>query len=158
MNLDTMNDNRLEQLFRNCLAAIMENKPNKADAETLIGEINAVWQKRLSAAEAGDYKAESPEIGVLKTAGYKVGNDGLATSARWALLDHIMSGVLPFVGSPAHMREWGEPNSLARYRKVHRVIASFRTSARNQDWLAKAFNDWSEDLDYLEREWQHKVS
>ena len=158
MNLDTMNDNRLEQLFRNCLAAIMENKPNKADAETLIGEINAVWQKRLSAAEAGDYKAESPEIGVLKTAGYKVGNDGLATSARWALLDHIMSGVLPFVGSPAHMREWGEPNSLARYRKVHRVIASFGTSARNQDWLAKAFNDWSEDLDYLEREWQHKVS
>ena len=157
MNLDTMNDNKLEQLFRNCLAAIMENKPNKAQAEILIGEINAVWQKRLSAADAGDYKAESPEIGVLKTAGYKVGNDGLTTSARWALLDHIMSGVLPFVGSPAHMREWGEANSLVRYRKLHRVIAGFRTSARNQEWLAKAFDDWNEDLDYLEREWQPRV-
>lgn len=59
MNLDAMNDNKLEQLFRNCLAAIMENKPNKAHAEILIGEINAVWQRRLSAADAGDYKGPS---------------------------------------------------------------------------------------------------
>ena len=157
MNLDAMNDNKLERLYRNCIAAVMENKPDKARAQELIGEINAVWQKRLGAAEAGTYKAESPETGVLKTAGYQVGNDGLARSARRALLDHIMSGVLPFVGSPAHMREWGEPNSLVRYRKLHRVIAGFRTSARNQDWRAKAYDDWSEDLEYLEREWQPKV-
>lgn len=58
MDLDAMSDNKLERLFRNCLAAIMENKPNKAHAEILIDEINAVWQKRLSAADAGAYKAE----------------------------------------------------------------------------------------------------
>jgi len=157
MNLDAMDDNKLEIMYRHCLAAIMENKPNKADAEKRIGEINAVWQKRLRAADAGDYKAESPEIGVLRTVGYRVGNDGLATSARWALLDHVMSGVLPFVGSPAHMLEWGDADSLVRYRKLHRVIASFRTSVRNQEWLARAFDDWGEDLDYLEREWQPKA-
>lgn len=93
----------------------------------------------------------------MKTAGYRVGSNGLSTQRRWALLDQVMGGVLPFVGSPAHMLEWGEPNSRVRYRKLHRVIAGFRTGAKSQDWLAKAFADWSEDLDYIEREWKPRV-
>lgn len=156
MNLEAMSDNDLGNLYRNCLAAILQDKPTKARAQEIIEEINAVWQARLSAAVKGDYKAESPEIGVLKTIGYHVGNDGPRTQARWRLLDYVMSNVLPFVGSPAHMHEWGEPNSLTRYRKLHRALASFRTRAGNQPHLVESHRKWDEDIDYIEREWKPK--
>lgn len=157
MNLEAMTDGKLEQLYRNCLAAILENKPNRKQAEAIIDEINLVWQARLDAVIAGNYKPDSPETGVLKTVGYQVGNQGLPAKARRAILDYVIAGTLPFVGSPAHMREWGEPNTLTRYRKLHRVLAGFRTSAGKQPDLARAHDHWDEDIDYIEREWRPKV-
>lgn len=156
-SVEEMSDGELEQLFRNCLSAIAGEKPNATRAATKISAINAVWRKRLAAAQAGSYKPESPETGVLKTIGYRVGRQGEKTKTRWALLDFVMRGELPFVGSPAHMAEWGEPNGLVRYRKLHRVLAGFRTSAANRPELAQAFADWAEDLDWLETEWRPKV-
>lgn len=158
MNINAMSDKEIEQLYRNCLNAIIDEKPTKDRAAALIVDINAVWKSRLGAMLAGQYKPESPDIGVLKTMGYQVGHSGLATKSRWALLDHVMKGTLPFVGSPAHMHEWGEPYSLMRYRKLHRVLAGFRTSASQQDNLAKAHDDWSEDLDYIERTWKPNLT
>lgn len=49
------------------------------------------------------------------------------------------------------------PNSLFMIVVYLRLRRLLRTSARNQDWRAKAYDDWSEDLEYLEREWQPKV-
>lgn len=59
-----MSDNKLEQLYRNCLSAIIEQKPDKSLAEALIEEINAVWQQRLGAVASAGYKAEGSEVGV----------------------------------------------------------------------------------------------
>lgn len=159
MDLTKMSDAELERMFRNCVNAIMQGKPNAAEAERRLSEINAVWQARLSAAVIGQYKADSPEIGVLKTVGYQVGKDGLPVPARRALLDYVMSGDLPFVGSPAHMLEWGNANTSARYRKLHRVLAGFATKARTQGpHMSTAGADWESDLAYIEEVWKPKVS
>ncbi|MEC3911029.1 hypothetical protein U5A82_11275 [Sphingobium sp. CR2-8] len=97
-------------------------------------------------------------LGVLKTIGYKVGLDGLPPNDRRLRLDYVMSGALPFVGSPAHMQEWGQPLSFVRYRKLHRVLAGFATSAKNQGpHMVHAAEDWMEDLDYIERVWKPKL-
>lgn len=158
MNLGKMSDIELEQMYRNCVEAIVRDKANKAGAEKRLEEINAVWRARLSAAAAGQYKADSPETGVLKTVGYQVGGDGLPPDARRQRLDYVMSGELPFVGSPAHMLEWGDPLSLSRYRKLHRVLAGFATSARSQGpRMAAAADDWTQDLAYIEAVWKPQV-
>lgn len=158
MDLRKMSDSALEQMYRNCIEAIVRDKPTKATAETRLEEINAVWQARLGAATAGQYKADSPEVGVLKTIGYRVGLDGLPLSGRRLRLDYVMSGVLPFVGSPTHMHEWGEPLSPVRYRKLHRVLAGFATSAKSQGpHMVHAAEDWTEDLAYIERVWKPQL-
>lgn len=158
MNLDRLSDTDLERMFRNCVSAIVSNKPNAEEARARLEAINAVWQVRLQAAAQGRYKADSPEIGVLKKIGYHVGKDGQPTAGRQALLDHAMSGDLPFTGSPAHMLEWGTPMSATRYRKMHRVIASFATSARTQgDHMSDAGSDWEADLRYIEQMWKVRV-
>ena len=158
MDLGRMSDIELEQMYRNCIEAILEDKPTKAAAKSRLDEINAVWKARLSAAAAGQYKAESPKVGVLKTVGYQVGGDGLPPNERRDRLDYVMTSALPFVGSPAHMHEWAEPRSLSRYRKLHRVLAGFITSATSEGpHKANAAEDWAEDLAYIEREWRPQV-
>lgn len=157
MNLNTMSDGDLEQMFRNCVNAIAEGKPNAAEAQAWLSAINAVWKVRLAAAAAGLYKAETPEIGVLKTIGYQVGKDGVPRARRRALLDYAMSGDLPFVGSPAHMLQWGDPGSETRYRKVHRVLARLTAKARALgDHMSAAAETWEEDIAYIEQAWRAK--
>lgn len=160
MDLRKLSDGELEQMYRNCIEAITRDKVIviRLAAEARLEEINAVWKERLAAAAAGHYKADSPERGVLATVGYKVGGDGLPQGARRVRLDFVMTGELPFVGSPAHMLEWAEPRSRARYRKLHRVIAGFATSARSQGpHMASAAEEWTEDLAYIEAVWEPQV-
>lgn len=154
MNIPTMSDQQLENLYRNCINAIAKDKPTRPQAEGLIAEINRVWEKRLSAAVAGQYKAESPERGVLRRLGYQVGNDGMPLAKRRELLDFAMTGQLPFTGSPAHMLEWGEPLSPARYRKLHRVLTVLQSGARSKGNMARAEQNWRQDLEYIEEFWK----
>lgn len=155
MDIPGMSDNDLARLYTNCVNSIVGNKANRGQAEAYIEEINAVWRQRLADATEGLYKAESPETGVMKVMGYSAGKDAPPTPIRHALLDLVMTGQLPFVGSPAHMLEWGEPRSLTRYRKLHRFLASQRTRASSQEKLERAFRLWDEDMDYIEGKWRN---
>lgn len=155
MNIPTMSDQELENLYRNCINAIAKDKPTRPQAEGLIAEINSVWEKRLSAAVVGQYKAESPERGVLRRLGYQVGNDGVSLAKRRELLDFAITGQLPFTGSPAHMLEWGEALSTARYRKLHRVLTVWHSGARSKGNMEKAQANWAQDIEYIEATWRH---
>lgn len=66
MNIEGMGDNDLLQLWRNCMEAVRTSKSNADKARSLILQINEVWEARLKAAKVGSFKAETPEIGVLK--------------------------------------------------------------------------------------------
>ncbi len=157
MNIEGMTDGELETLYQNCVEAIDKGKSTAAQAQRYIDEINAVWRVRLSAAQAGQYKADRPEEGPLKKLGYKVGNGGVSAEKRRRLLDWAMERDLPFVGSPAYMLEWGEPRSAKRYRKLHTSLTVFRSGARTLGTMQKADDDWSQDLAYIEAAWKAEV-
>ena len=157
MNLLEMKDDALLQLWRNCMESVRESKPTAGRARELLLQINEIWKARLDASKSGLYKADSPEIGVLKAVGYQVGASGLRAEMRRRLLDQVMTEVLPFVGSPAYMHEWGLPGSRERYRKLHRVLTIFRSGAQHDPRMEIAEQHWAEDLDYIEKSWQRKV-
>lgn len=152
--IPAMSDNELSKLFTNALELI-HNKKMVKDAQEVLKAIQAEWSKRLDAYNDGKYKAETPEKGVLKTLGYRVGNDGVGIEKRRILIDYLLNQQLPPVGSPAHMAEWGEPSSKQRYRKAHRVIQVLKSSASTLGYMDKAEREWEEDLAYMEKTWGH---
>jgi hypothetical protein len=152
--IPTMSDLELSRLFANVMDFI-EKKKQVDTALEVKRAIQTEWAKRLAAFNQGAYKAETPETGVLKTIGYKVGIDGLPESKRRLLIDYLISETLPPVGSPAHMAEWGEPLTKLRYQKAHRVIQVLMSSAKTLGYMDKAAREWEEDLKYMESTWQH---
>lgn len=148
--IPAMSDNELSKLFTNALELI-HNKKMVDSAQQVLEAIQIEWSKRLEAYKDGEYKADTPEKGVLKTLGYRVGNDGVSSEKRKMLIDYLLNEQLPPVGSPAHMAEWGEPSSKQRYRKAHRVIQVLKSSASTLGYMDKAAKEWAEDLDYMEK-------
>lgn len=155
-NLSQMDDNALSRLFSNAQNILLKN-PKNLDAQTVLKAIEKEWEQRLRAYKFGTYKASTPEAGILSRVGYKVGNDGAKPKTRRQLLDYIMSGTLPPVGSPAYMEEWGEKLSTERYRKLHRVIRVLASSGRTLGNMDKAVGEWEDDLEYLESHWRPKL-
>lgn len=157
MNIDTMSDRDLEQLYHNCMTVLLDQKPNAAKAEAMLSDINRVWEARLRLQQAGEHGAESPDVGVLRRIGYRVGKDAVPATRRHALLGHVMFRSIPFVGSLTYMAQWGEPGTEVRYRKLHRVLAGFRTAAQSRDDRAKALKDWNQDLGHIEQIWKGRL-
>lgn len=152
--IPSMSDNELSRLFINVMEFI-ENKKQLDIAIQVKLAIQTEWARRLEAYNEGSYKAETPETGVLKTIGYKVGNDGLPESKRRLLINYLISETLPTVGGPAHMAEWGEPLTKLRYQKAHRVIQVLLSSAKTLGYMDKAAREWEDDLRYMEETWDH---
>lgn len=150
-----MRDNELLNLFQNALRLLREERMIK-ESNDVLDAIQQEWSKRLELAKQKNYKADTPEEGMLKTLGYKVGNDAEPQKIRYQLLNFIITGHLPFVGSPAYMLEWGEPCSRERYNKLTRVIRRLAFKSSHFENMEKAVSDWEDDLIWLEKEWRNK--
>jgi len=153
-NIPLMDDNKLAKLFTNALE-MKRKKKMEENADNVIKAVQAEWKKRLELYQKGSYKADTPDQGVLKTVGYKVGNDGVSHEVREYLLDYILTSQLPPIGSPAYIAEWGKESSALRYRKLHRVIRVLASSAITLGNMKKAATEWEEDLLYIEKKWIH---
>ena len=149
-----MGDKDLLTLFYNASSLISEGRMMKESANVLVA-IQKEWAKRLELAKQNEYKADTPDDGMLKALGYKVGKDRAPRKVRHQLLNFIITGQLPFVGSPAYVFEWGEPSTKERYRKLHRVISSLAFAGSHLTSMEIAVGDWQEDLEWLEKNWQH---
>ena len=149
-----MDDNELSRLFANVIDLISRRKQVE-QALVVKKAVQVEWEKRLDAFNKGNYKADTPEIGILKMIGYRVGNDGIPEQKRRILIDYVLSEILPPVGSPAYMAEWGEPETAERYRKAHRVIRVLASSAKTIGNQEKAAAEWEADLEYMEQAWGH---
>jgi hypothetical protein len=152
--IPSMGDNDLRQLFLNANRQIEKSKMVD-QAVAVIDAIEVEWKRRLKSFEAGQYKADTPEEGVLKAVGYKVGNDGRSVAIRHQLLDYIMTRALPPIGSPAYIAEWGEPMTKNRYRKLHRVIKVLASSAKHFENMDVAVLQWESDLEHIEKKYRH---
>ena len=148
-----LDDNELNRLFHNAMDLINQNK-RVEDAEEVLEVLQEEWANRLERYTQGQYRATTPDTGMLKSLNYRVGLDGLKKDLRRQILDFIIEGVLPPVGSPAYVAEWGKPLSRQRYRKLHRVIRVLASSAETLGNMEKAAMEWIEDLDYLEEKWR----
>ena len=157
-DLNQKDDNALLVMYQNCIRAIFENTKFAQQAKLQMVEICNIWECRLNSAKIGNYKADTPETGILKTVGYHVGNSGEKRARRQKILDFVMSSRLPPVGSPAYMLEWGEPYSKERYRKLHRVLTVFRSGGLHDARREEACRHWGEDLEYIESKWRDLIS
>ena len=91
-----MDDNKLLRLFHNVIDHL--EKGQKVDqALDLLNQIELEWKKRLENYLMGDERVTRPDQGMLKTIGYRVGNDGIIYTKRRLILDRIINGVCHFV-------------------------------------------------------------
>ena len=148
--IPNMADRELLVLFKNAHKVLEKNgSTNKDQASEIITAIEGEWEDRVARAEGGTYQPELPDIGMLKTLGYSVGNSGEKLKIRRQILRTLMVSVLPVVGSPAYTASWGSPNSVKRYKKLETTLNSFIANA-DPGW-EKAILEWREDLDYIQK-------
>ena len=146
-----MGDKDLLRLFVNAQQIVNgRSKGPEEQAQAVINKIQSEWKSRLTRARAGNYKASLPEIGMLKTFGYSVGESGERKEVRREALQMVFDSELPLVGSPAYTVEWGEPRSRKRVDKMKRSLAAFISNA-DPGW-EKAILEWQEDLDFIRQE------
>lgn len=155
-NIPQMDDNKLRGLFLNAFKFILKGE-RVEEAEAIIAAIQTTWAARVKAYDFSQYKADTPDTGMLKALGYHVGERGEPEALRRKILDYIMTGTLPPAGSPPYYAEWGEPLTRQRYRKLHRVIRVLASSAAHFENMEKANREWEDDLVYLERVWDGRV-
>lgn len=146
-------DQQIINQFHNALDEIQKNGPRSAEAVLVIEAIQIEWQKRYAEISRGERKGALPKTGVLGVLGYHVGKEATALAKRRQIIDFVITGHLPLVLSPAHMAEWGQPNSLVRYEKLRRSLFTFRQKLRKDSNTEKAENEYTLDLDYLKSRW-----
>ena len=88
----------------------------------------------------------------LYLCGYRVGKTrGMPTAERREFLDTFFRNELPDVVERYHGREYGDPGSETRLRKMANVIAAHcrNFKRRDSDAYRYAIADWEADLQYL---------
>jgi hypothetical protein len=114
-----------------------------------------VWPS--TAATVGDASLGSigaPKRGMLAALGYHVGvTKGLPAPVRQFLLDEMFAMHLPLVHSQSYTREWDDPSTPGRLRKMADTIASLVRNAKRRSHGAQTRMqfEWEDDLNYLYR-------
>jgi len=90
-------------------------------------------------------------LGLFKSVGYHVGNDGEHVDVRRYILDCVFHNELPRVNSDEYMSEFAAPQSSQRLRKMANVLASsaVKLKARMHADCSQAIDDYEADLEYL---------
>ncbi len=94
-----------------------------------------------------------PEKGLLSYLGYHVGERGLPTAERQAILDAVYLEAVPTLNNPVYMADWGSPHSSLRLQKIAESIASFCRLRKRSDrtFTSAAVANWESDLAYLKQ-------
>jgi len=141
-----------------------EEEPNEEPEEEPEEEPGNSFRWPTTAAPYGDGSLNAddwPQIGMLKYMGYRVGKSSeLTISQRQQILVRIFSIYLPNVMDPYEMREWHEPKSMLRLKKLADTLAANTRNAkrRNHDGkMNSAINDWETDLAWLKEKYYDGV-
>jgi hypothetical protein len=155
VTLQHKDDANVITMFQNCMRAIRLGGPRATNAEQLIDTITLEMNRRLARASAQQFSSETPSVGLLKTVGYSVGNNGETTPTRHAIIDYIMTKPLPPIGSISYMVSWGDPLTLKRYQKLCRTLESFISNANSRYSMGLACYHWEQELRYIQEKWSH---
>ena len=103
-------------------------------------------------------KAIDQEKGLLSDMGYRVGNNGVAKSRRWEILDDVYLKELRLHLDKSYLAEWGRPKSSQRLKKLAETIAALtRNAKRKNSNYAAAIHEWEKDLAYLKEKFYDGV-
>jgi hypothetical protein len=92
----------------------------------------------------------SPEEGVLRLLGYRVGKGGLSTPERRKVLGMIYKLPLASLPRVANWQEWGEAKSSARLGKMQRCLIAFAEQAsRRRTPPREAVEAWNADESWI---------
>lgn len=155
--ISLLHDLDLVAMYQNCVRAVAENTRFAAAAQEKLGYITSEFRRRRALADAGHVFVEMPDVGMLSTIGYRVGNGGEREPSRRKLLDYVMTAELPLVASVAYTRQWGEPRSSTRLWKLLRTLEGLAAGAEGRPSQALACTHWLEDRDYVHRTWRDSV-
>lgn len=132
---------------------VLEEKLKLAQCTLVIAEIKIEWSKRLEEGDQTGY----PDEGLMSTMGYRVGDtQGIKAEYRKLIMSEILEGPIPFVNSPAYMREWGSDGSLTRFNKMQRFLNSEINSPLQRNNY-RAISEWKDDLAWLKVEGQQFI-
>lgn len=95
------------------------------------------------------------ERGVLRLHGYRVGQNGLSKHERRKILDKVFLRPLSSINNSSLVREWGQPDSATRLKKIANSLAAFAKLAKGKTGknFNQAIQDWEDDLAYLKRKY-----
>lgn len=171
-NLRTRTPAELARTWKNAVRKIAGQKPDRQWAEAsrkVIAAIEAEWLRRGGDRPSVDEYFDWPSTqapggdghlsidddradGMLRYLDYRVGRtNGEPQIVRRYILDRVFASHLPPVFSEAYMREWGQPSSSGRLKKLAECLASFTRNAkrRDEDLMGEAIREWEDDLLYL---------
>lgn len=92
------------------------------------------------------------DVGLLKVSGYAVGcKEGKSTRERRGILNWIfLQDELRDIDDPSYAKQWGDPKSATRLKKLADSLAAFaRNAQRSPNDMRVAIQEWKDDLDYL---------
>lgn len=174
--IDKISSMKMSQLMRlwNNAARLSKDKTKKneksyRDALLVLEAIEKEWAQRgarppspedffewpNSAADGGDGRLTGDgwiKEGVLSYMGYHVGRtNGLSSDMRQRILELVFEGVLPPVFEPDYLRQWGEPGSASRLKKMAETIAALSRNAKRKkaSKMGSAIKSWDQDLVFL---------
>ena len=147
--VESMTNRDLAKYYRTLSKRLVdETNPAKAkNCQTVIELIELEWRNRLEENDSSAYPGE----GLMSTMGYRVGDtQGIRVEYRRMIIQNVLEGPIPFVDSPAYMREWGQDKSIQRYKKLKRFLSSEIHSPLQKNNY-RAISEWKEDLIWLEK-------
>lgn len=130
---------------------------DRKKAQILLTNISLLIKNIESAKPNSSSDSRSDDIfiyeqGILRHCGYKVGLNGLGENQRRQVLDRIYLYPLPFINDDTYIKDWGEPATEVRLKKLLDSINTFVRNAKrrnDKENYRKAIKDWEEDLNYL---------
>jgi hypothetical protein len=115
-----------------------------------LSECGFDWPSTFITSGGGDLNIKAPTVGILRYLGHRVGESGLPSHSRQEVLEHAFTSKLPLINSVSYMREWGNPRSKERLRKIANSLAAF-CQLQKRRGNAIAASDYEEDLEWLRR-------
>jgi hypothetical protein len=92
----------------------------------------------------------SPDRGMLKALGYRVGEEGVEVSERRLILDYLLTeDALPAIDCLGYMRQWGKASEPTRREKLRWVISNLMHEKWGMVDYEKAVKEWKADLAYV---------
>jgi hypothetical protein len=131
--------------------ALVRCQLGSREAMDLLEFIKSVWAEDRQ--ELEDIPCQSsPDRGMLKALGYRVGEAGVETAVRRLILDYLLTeDALPAIHGLGYMKAWGLASEEIRPAKLRRVLRNLADEKRFDIENDKAVREWTADIAYLDQ-------